>query len=73
MTDYEVVVETIVPCGGDNHSKQEIIEVEAESPEAYVKANGRWPISDVIENPDGTTLIITGDGKGYFVKYTFTK
>lgn len=37
MKKYEVFIEEINPCGGERHSKKEIIEVEAESPEAYVK------------------------------------
>ena len=51
----------------------EIIEAEAASPEAYVIENGRFPIIDTAENDDGDTVIITGDGKGYIIRYTFTE
>ena len=37
MKEYEVFVETINPCGGSRHAQSEFIDVEAESPEAYVK------------------------------------
>ena len=37
MKEYEIIIETINPCGGERHSQQEIIEAEIESPEAYVK------------------------------------
>ena len=73
MNEYEVFIEDINSCGGEQHARKEIIEVEAISPEAYVKENGRFPIMDITENTNGDTVIITGDGKGNFVKYTFTE
>ena len=53
MKEYEIIIETINPCGGDRHSQQEIVEAKIESPEAFVKEKGRFPIIDKIENPDG--------------------
>lgn len=73
MKEYEVFVEDMNPCGGTKHAKKELMEVEAESPEAYVKENGRFPILDIVENENGDTVITTGDGKGSFVKYTFSE
>ena len=73
MNEYEVLIEDINSCGGEQYAKKEIIEVEAESPESYVKENGRFPIIDITENANGDTVIITGDGKGNFVKYTFSE
>lgn len=73
MNEYEVFVEDINPCGGSKHSKKELIEVEAESPETYVKANGRFPIIDITKNADGDIIITTGDGNGNFVKYSFSE
>ena len=72
MKEYEVLIETINPCGGAKHSQKTFIEVETDSPEAYVKANSPYPILDQTEDKNGDTLINTGDGKGSFVKYTFT-
>ena len=72
MNEYEVFIEDINSCGGEQHAKKEIIEVEADSPESYVKENGRLPIVDITEKANGDTVIITGDGKGNFVRYTFT-
>ena len=40
MNEYEVFIEDINACGGEQYAKKELIEVEADSPEAYVKANG---------------------------------
>lgn len=73
MKEYEVFIEEINPCGGERHSKKEIIEVEAESPEAYVKENGRFPILESIRNESGDVVIVTGDNQGSFVRYTFTE
>ena len=28
MKEYEIIIETINPCGGERHSQQEIIEAE---------------------------------------------
>ena len=39
----------------------------------FVKENGRFPILDITENANGDTVIITGDGKGNFLRYTFTE
>ena len=47
--------------------------MEEESPEAYVRANGRFPIMDITQNANGDTVITTGDGKGNFLKYTFSE
>ena len=43
MHEYEVLIETINPCGGEAHSKKEFLDVEAESPEAYVRAEAAGP------------------------------
>ena len=73
MNEYEVFVEDINSCGGSQHAKKELIEVEVASPEAYVRENGRFPIMDISENANGDTVIVTGDGKGNFLKYTFSE
>lgn len=73
MNEYEILIEQINPCGGSSHSIREIIEAEASSPEAYIEKNGRYPIIDRTEQDDGSLLIVTGDGKGYFIRYTFTE
>ena len=46
MKEYEIIIETINPCGGDRHSQQEIAEVKTKSPEAHVKEKGRFPSMD---------------------------
>ena len=73
MHEYEVLIETINPCGGEAHSKKEFLDIEAESPEAYVRAEGRWPVLDTGKNMDGDVVITTGDGKGNMIRYTVTE
>lgn len=73
MKEYEILVETINPCGGEGHAKREILEAECESPEAYVRENALYPVMDTVKTPAGDTLIITGDGKGSMVRYTFSE
>ena len=73
MKEYEILAETINPCGGEGHAKREILEAECESPEAYVQENAPYPVMDTVKTPAGDTLIITGDGKGSMVRYTFSE
>ena len=65
MQEYEVLIETINPCGGE-------AQIETDSPEAYVREQGRYPILDSGKNAAGDTVITTGDGKGVMIRYTFT-
>ena len=73
MKDYEILVETINPCGGEGHAKKEILEVTCESPEAYVARNAPYPVMDQAATADGDILIVTGDGEGSMVRYTFAE
>ena len=73
MREFEIMIEDINPCGGSQFAKREIVEEEAESPEAYVAEHGRFPILDRSVTADGDTVITTGDGHGNLVKYTFTE
>lgn len=73
MNEYEVFMEDITSCGGEKYAKKELIEVEAESPESYVKANGRFPILDISKNAAGDTVILTGDAVGNMLRYTFSE
>lgn len=73
MHEYEIFIEEINPCGGEKYSKKALIEAEADSPEAYVKENGRLPVLECIRNERGDIVIVTGDNQGTFVRYTFTE
>ena len=73
MHEYEIFIEEINPCGGEQYSKKALIEAEAVSPEAYVKENGRFPVLESTCNESGDVVIVTGDKQGSFVRYTFTE
>ena len=73
MNEYEIFIEDINSCGGEQYAKKELLEAEAVSPEAYVKENGRFSILDITKKANGDTVILTGDGNGNFLKYTFTE
>lgn len=73
MHEYEIFIEDINPCGGEKYSKKTLIEAEAESPEAYVKENGRFPILETTSDKNGDVVIVIGDNRGSFVRYTFTE
>lgn len=68
-----VLIETMNPCGGAKYAKQEIIEAEAESPEAYIREYAKYPVLETIKNADGDTVVTTGDKNGYLIRYTFTE
>ena len=73
MQEYEVFVSDITSCGGEQYAKKEFLEVEAQSPESYVTENGRYPILHISQNSKGDTVILTGDGRGNFLRYTFSE
>jgi len=50
-----------------------LIEAESDSPEAYVKEYGRFPVLESTHNGSGDVVIVTGDNQGSFVRYTFTE
>ena len=54
MQEYEVLIETINPCGGEAHANKEFREIETDSPEAYVREQGRYPILDSGKTPQAT-------------------
>ena len=59
--------------GGEKYSKKTLIEAEADSLEAYVRENGRFPVLESTHNESGDIVIVTGDNQGSFVRYTFTE
>lgn len=73
MKEYEVATEYINPCGGNEYAIRDILEVETDDPVEYVRKEGRFPIMEVTADKNGDLLIITGDGKGYFIRYTFSE
>ena len=73
MNEYEVIIEEINPCGGEKYANKQIIEIEAESPDSYVAQNGKFPVIDKTEMSNGDVIIVTGDGSGNMIRYTFSE
>ena len=72
MHEYEIFIEEINPCGGEQYSKKTLIEAEAVSPEAYVKENGRFPVLESTCNESGLKISKTGMRKHiYSCHYIF--
>ena len=72
MAEYEIILESMTPCGGSKYAVRTIMETEAESPEAYVEQHKRFPIRDV-STTDSGVVITTGNESGYVDRYTFTE
>lgn len=73
MPDYEIIIESMNPCGGAKYAQKEFIEATVESPEAYVKAHGQYPIREVTKDAAGDVIITTGNDSGYVIRYTFSE
>ena len=73
MHEYEIFIEEINPCGGEKHSKKALIEAEAASPEGICQRKWKVPGSGTTSNANGDVVIVTGDGQGTFIRYTFTE
>ena len=74
MTEYEVIIVDMTPCGGEKYANREVVEVETDDPEAWVREHSRHShILDISTNAKGDTVITTGDGHGYITRYTFSE
>lgn len=73
MKEYEVTTEYINPCGGSEYAIREFMDVQTDDPVEFVRREGRFPITEVTTDKNGDLLVITGDGKGYFIRYTFSE
>ena len=58
MKEYEVLKESINPCGGEQYAIKEFMEIETADPAAFVDGNTRFPIMDQGKNSDGDLVII---------------
>ena len=73
MKFYEVLIESINPCGGEAHATKQFKEIEADDPVAWVRENGRFPVMDTAALPNGDIVVVSGNGRGYLDRYTFTE
>lgn len=70
---YELLTESVTPCGGEQHAIREFSEVETDDPAVWVRKHLRFPILDTLTNASGDLVFITGNAAGYRVRYTFTE
>ena len=57
MHEYEIFIEDINPCGGEQYSKKTLIEAEAASPEAAASQAG-----EAAADPDATADASAAEG-----------
>ena len=72
MKEYEVLSESMTACGGSKYSIKEFFDVETDDPEAWVRENGRWPITNVTK-AGNDIVITTGDCAGNVIRYIFSE
>ena len=72
MKEYELIIESYNPCGGREHGKKELMEIETNDPVAYVKGHAQVTEVEVVsENED--EILIEVNQYGYVKRYTFTE
>ncbi len=72
MKEYELIIESYNPCGGREHGKKELMEIETADPVAYVKGHAQVTEVEVVSEDDGEILIEVNQ-YGYVKRYTFTE
>ena len=72
MHEYEIFIEDINPCGGEQYSKKTLIEAEAASPEAYVKENGFLGIISYNAETDDLFVTTKSNPDGEYAQYLKT-
>jgi len=71
MREFEVTIESMNPCGGEQYAQREIREIETEDPVAWVRAETGITEVTCEELRDGL-LVIAGQN-GYIKRFTFTE
>ena len=71
MRKYEVTIESMNPCGGEQYAQREIREIETADPVAWVQAETRIQNLTVEELQDGVRII--AEQNGYTKRFTFTE
>ncbi len=71
MKEYEVLIESINPCGGAANASKEFLEIETNDPAAYVREHSPYPVRCCGEDKEGNLVIATGNEQGYQKNYTF--
>ena len=72
MKEYELIIESYNPCGGREHGKKELLEIETDNPAAFVKNHAQVPEVEVV-NEDNGEILIEVNQYGYVKRYIFTE
>ena len=72
MKEYELIIESYNPCGGREHGKKELMELEPNDPLAYVKGHAQVTEVEVVSE-DEEEILIEVNQYGYVKRYTFTE
>lgn len=72
MKEYELIIESYNPCGGREHGKKELMEIETDDPVAFVKGHAQVTEVEVV-NDDGDEILIEVNQYGYVKRYMFTE
>ena len=73
MAEYELFIEKIRPCGKTKDSDKQVVEINIECPDEYVRQNSSFPVIEKTIAENGDVSIVTGDSRGNIVNYTFTE
>ena len=72
MKEYELIIESYNPCGGREHGKKDLMEIETDDPVAFVKGHAQVTEVEVI-NDDGDEILVEVNQYGYVKRYMFTE
>lgn len=72
MKEYELIIESYNPCGGREHGKKELLEVETDNPLEYVKKHAQVDVAEIV-NQDESEILIEVNQYGYVKRYVFTE
>lgn len=72
MKEYELIIESYNPCGGREHGKKDLMEIETDDPVAFVKGHAQVTEVEVV-NDDGDEILVEVNQYGYIKRYMFTE
>ena len=71
MKEYEVTIESMNPCGGEQFAQREIREIETDDPIAWVK--GETNMNEVTTDTLRDGLLVVAGQNGYIKRFTFVE